>query len=211
MSKGAYVTGQAFFFNTPTGMVIAAGFGKDVDVMSGDENTTLVCVGGGSVKAVFGDGQNIALGGNGNDTFFGGEGVNQFFGGRGNDTLFGGLGANILDGGTGSDTLVFGEGDTATGGPGADHFVPVSKWGHSGYTFVDDLSFKEGDHLDLSYFDGITRANMVVRGDELVCYTPGGILNIEGVGNEITLVGGIDAAAKAGYLSISDMMYGGKG
>lgn len=69
-----------------------------------------------------GAGDDMIEGRAGNDTLTGGSGDDRISG----DTLFGGTnmarGVDTLDGGAGNDTLFLGDGDTGTGGTGADTF-----------------------------------------------------------------------------------------
>src|SRR5205823_5539454 len=66
-------------------------------------------------------GDDLLLGGDGNDTLDGGLGNDHLYGQAGNDTLIGGVGNNILVGGDGNDTLVarFGR-NILIGGDGKD-------------------------------------------------------------------------------------------
>ncbi len=207
------IYGRAFMFNNGNGETILAGFSENTLIIGSDQDTTLIGFGRYDIDAFFGDGRNVAFGAAGNDVFGGGAGSNMFFGGGGNDVLVGGEGYNNLNGGAGDDTIMFGQWDQVSGGWGADHFVLAMKTTSpvGGYTFVRDLSFKAGDTLDLTAIPGVTRASLAVQGDDLTCYTPdGGVLNIGGVGHQLILVGGIDAAIDAGYLSVFGD-FGGKG
>ena len=60
--------------------------------------------------AIGGDGENIFVGGSGNDTFIGGNGFNFFWVAGGNDTLIGGSGENLFLGVSGNDTTTVGSG-----------------------------------------------------------------------------------------------------
>ena len=200
----ATIEGPGLMFWNGNGMTMLAGFGRNATVTGSDQNTTLVCIGRGDITAFFGDGRNLAIGGAGNDIFFGGTGVNRFFGEGGDDILVRGEGYNDLNGGSGNDVIALGQWDQAVGGLGADRFIIAAKTDSiASSVFIRDLSFAQGDRLDLSMMLEVTRANLDVRDDALVCYTPdGGTMNIEGVGYEIMLVGGIDVAVNTGYLSV---------
>jgi len=212
----AEIDGLGFmFWNwSSKSMTILAGFGQNATVMGSDLNTTLLCFGKGDVTFFGGDGNNIAFGSVGNDVFVGGSGggVNKFFGGAGDDLLIRGEGYRYsdLNGGVGNDTIVFGQWDNIAGGLGADRFIfaPKTSTPDAGFVSVRDLSFAQGDILDLSMMQ-IPREYMSVQDDTLVCWTPEGALQINGVGNEITLVGGIDAAINVGDLLVFG--WGGKG
>jgi Ca2+-binding RTX toxin-like protein len=83
------------------------------------------------IHANGGTGNDVMIGGAGNDHFQGGRGDDVLVGrggndhlegGRGNDWLFGGAGNDHLDGGRGNDFLKGGNGfDTLHGGPGWDY------------------------------------------------------------------------------------------
>jgi len=63
-----------------------------------------------SVTLIGGAGNDILLGGRGNDLLVGGDGYDILIGGCGDDTLLGGAGMDILAGGLGNDVLCGGEG-----------------------------------------------------------------------------------------------------
>ncbi len=207
------IEGIGYMFIGKNKATIITGFSGNTTVFGGDIDTNLLCFGKGDVTAFFGSGRNIALGSNGNDSFSGGTGSNKLSGGAGDDLLIRGEGFNILDGGTGSDQIFFGQWDQVTGGSGADRFTFLDKMtmSSSGTVFIKDLSFNEGDVLDLSASFGIFRENMKIQYDTLVYSTEEGVVNIEGAGHQITLIGGIDAAIKAGYLSVAFADNVGKG
>jgi hypothetical protein len=70
---------------------------------------------------LFGDGDNIVTGGNGDDSFDGGAGNDTLNGGAGDDVIAGGLGNDSLNGGSGDDRLDGGVGnDALSGGSGDD-------------------------------------------------------------------------------------------
>lgn len=93
--------------------------------------TTWACVANG------GDGNDILIGGYGNDTLNGGRGDDRLYGGYGNDTLDGGDHADFLDGGVGNDTL--------RGGAGVDRLY--------GSIGDDDLDGGVNDYTD-DYLEG---------------------------------------------------------
>ena len=89
-------------------------------------------------------GNDILLGGFGNDTIYGGGGDDWLRGGAGRDALYGETGNDLLNGGwhddalfggAGDDTLVGGFGDDLlTGGEGNDRFVIGHRWGEDTIT-----------------------------------------------------------------------------
>lgn len=104
--------------------------------------------------------KNVMTGGDGADLLIGGEETDTLMGGEGDDVLDGGIGGDILDGQGGDDTLYGGAGaDSLTGGAGADWFV-FSGPDISGPALqtdrIVDLSFAEGDRVDLSLIDADT-------------------------------------------------------
>ena len=83
-------------------------------------------------------------------TINGGNGNDLLVGGTGNDTINGGNGDDNLDGGTGNDTLIGGSGnDLLTGGKGADTFVLSNS---SGFDRITDFG-NGNDVIDLSATD----------------------------------------------------------
>lgn len=73
---------------------------------------------------VEGDGNDLILGGAGNDTIVAGNGNDRINGRGGNDSITVGSGKDVLRGGTGNDTLIAGSGnDTLLGGAGNDSLV----------------------------------------------------------------------------------------
>ncbi|MEM9976306.1 MAG: CAP domain-containing protein [Cyanobacteria bacterium P01_D01_bin.2] len=66
------------------------------------------------------DGDDVILGGAGNDRIGGKGGDDLLFGGEGDDTIWGDDGDDVLRGGLGNDTLT---GDNFSGGSGADIFI----------------------------------------------------------------------------------------
>lgn len=210
------------------GLTVITGFGQDATFTGDDANTTLVCVGRGNVTAIFGDGDNFAKGGLGDDAFIGGNGYNRLLGGGGDDLLIGGSGTNDLSGGWGDDALVFGQWDTVFGGPGADIFVFLPKEAETiietpptpptgplppgdtvaipeWYLLIGDFNAID-DELDLSMSD-IDKSMLKAGEDELLAFTPDGIIHFLGV----TLVGTIDEAIADGTLWVNDFTGGGKG
>ena len=83
-------------------------------------------------------------------TINGGNGNDLLVGGTGNDTINGGNGDDNLDGGTGNDTLIGDSGnDLLTGGKGADTFVLSNS---SGFDRITDFG-NGNDVIDLSATD----------------------------------------------------------
>ena len=75
-----------------------------------------------SIRADGGKGNDVMIGGSGNDQFQGGKGNDILIGRGGNDRLHGGKGHDLVLGGRGNDTLQGGKGnDWLLGGRGNDH------------------------------------------------------------------------------------------
>ncbi len=90
-------------------------------VARGGEGNDIILGGGGDDVLLGEDGRDIILGGNGNDTVFGGDGNDIILGQNGNDTLNGNDGNDIILGGNGNDTIDGGAGfDILNGGAGTD-------------------------------------------------------------------------------------------
>ena len=109
-------------------------------------------------------GDEILIGGSGNETISAGDGRDVLQGGAGNDTLNAEAGNDLLEGGGGNDTLSAGDGldrlvggagtDTLTGGAGADTFVwQLADRGTPGTPVTDTAtdfdSIDNSDKLDL--------------------------------------------------------------
>lgn len=211
--SGASIEGPGIIMWNKVGMVMLTFGSAPVMVTGSDENTTLISLGRGDVTFVAGNGNNYAKGNAGNDVMIGGDGYDRFFGAAGDDTLSGGGAPNVLEGEDGDDTILFGQNDQSGGGAGADHFILTMKpdmrdiisddASRAEFTYIRDLNFKEGDVLDLS-MTKFLHSDMKVVDNALMVFGPDGILQIEGVGHEITMAGGIDAAIKAGGLMVYD-------
>ena len=96
-------------------------------------------------------GADTLSGGAGDDTLVGGIGNDLIAGDTGHDVLLGGLGNDSLSGGAGNDTLNGGTGsDSLTGGAGVDHFVFMPTNQDALITITD---FQRGvDKIDLTGF-----------------------------------------------------------
>lgn len=111
-----------------------------------------------------GDGADRMAGDGGHDLMAGGAGADSLLGGGGDDTLSGYSdthsaeasltaidGADTLSGGDGNDTLIIGQGDTATGGAGADRFEIEHQWANgTAAATITDYAFQT-DQLELHY------------------------------------------------------------
>jgi len=92
--------------------------GNGNDVINVDANVDA------NIHADGGRGNDVMIGGNGNDVFDGGKGDDVLLGRGGNDLLVGGKGNDVLSGGPGWDALFGGKGnDVLVGGPGWDLLV----------------------------------------------------------------------------------------
>ncbi len=190
--------------------VVRTGAGNDT--IFGGAGMNNISTGAGNDALYGGDGTNYLFGGAGDDLLVGGSGFNVLNGGTGNDMLIGGEGHSILNGGTGDDTIMFGQGDQVNGGRGADKFFVMLKANmpNAGQGFINDFSLQEGDSLDLTGIPFHTLGDMKIVGNTLMVYNPEGTVRVEGVGEQITLMGGIYAAHQLGFL-VADMDFGGRG
>jgi Ca2+-binding RTX toxin-like protein len=98
------------------------GAGNDTLVVDGNVKADIHANGGaGNDVMIGGAGNDHFQGGRGNDVLVGRGGNDHLEGGRGNDVLLGGSGNDHLDGGRGNDFLKGGSGfDILHGGPGWD-------------------------------------------------------------------------------------------
>jgi len=122
---------------------------EHTDFKLGDGNDKLVVDSNvtANIHAEGGRGDDVMIGGSGNDVFDGGRGDDfidgrggndQIAGGRGDDVLVGGNGNDLIDGGRGDDVIFGGKGndvllggrgdDVIFGGPGNDVLVGGPGW-----------------------------------------------------------------------------------
>jgi Ca2+-binding RTX toxin-like protein len=133
------------------------------------------------------EGNDMLIGGAGNDTINGGTGNNTLYGHGGNDTLMGGTGTNLVEGGDGNDILIasnFGTAiETLRGGPGNDTIQA------QGTILLNDVVLDGGDGED-------TLVNIVPVGNTrlgLSVFSPdNSIETIQGNGGEIWGTGNAD-------------------
>lgn len=155
--------------------------------------------------SLFGSAGNDELrGGAGDDTLLGASGNDSLYGGAGNDELVGAdihnrdlevadryspeepssplvfeeptdEEANLLDGGDGDDCLLMGEGDTAIGGAGSDHFE-VGHWVEdaANVPVVTDFDYAE-DTLWVYYLKGTAPPSITLgsEADDTLVYADG--------------------------------------
>jgi len=207
---------------------VIAGPGDDIVFMGshGGSGSSYFDGGSGNDIAVGGSGYDVLVGGAGNDVLKGGAGNDYLAGEDDNDYLDGGAGDDYLDGGNGNDTLKGGAGDDVLrGGDGNDKM-----FGGKG---DDTLFFKKGDHVDggegrdhlvfsrLAYGKGGTHiANFNGNVDVLTINGAWGELSLDGnslvssgmringVGNALRALGGINGAIDAGTLVVNDNDFG---
>ena len=106
------------------------GYGNDIILAGNDNGSTLfgdegndVLIGGAGEDKLFGSEDNDTIyGGDGTDELYGGYGDDVLYGGAGDDELYGSYGNDVLIGGDGEDELFGSEGnDTLYGGDGTDY------------------------------------------------------------------------------------------
>ncbi|MDB5472649.1 MAG: Hemolysin-type calcium-binding region [Caulobacter sp.] len=132
------------------------------------ENLTLT--GAGDIPGTRNALANSVIGNGGSNVLHGGAGIDTVSGMAGHDTLYGDAGIDTLLGGDGNDRLIGGfDADKLTGGLGADAFVFIADdvrlsglGGLADRDAIYDLTFAEGDILDLSRID----ANTLLDGDQ---------------------------------------------
>jgi Ca2+-binding RTX toxin-like protein len=132
--------------------------------------------GGDGADTLHGDAGNDTVAGDaGNDHLAGGAGADSLSGGGGDDTLSGysethagessltaSDGADTLAGGDGDDTLILGQGDTATGGLGHDHFHLETQWS-DGTTLAAITDFDRSlDDIHLHYTPQFNASNVEI-------------------------------------------------
>lgn len=153
-------------------------------------------------------------GGSGNDTLMGAGGNDSLYGGPGDDDLVGAditnrdmevadrytpdepssplafeapseSESNLLDGGDGNDCILMGEGDTATGGEGQDHFE-VGYWveDEDNVPLITDFD-EEHDIIEVHYQEGDEEPTITLgsEDDQTLVYANGQlVLRVEGDG-----------------------------
>jgi Ca2+-binding RTX toxin-like protein len=128
-------------------------------------------------------------GGGGNDSLNGQAGNDRLQGLAGKDTLAGLTGADSLDGGAGDDWLIGGAGrDVLTGGTGADVFLFTALGDGAVGTnrdVITDFARGEGDRIDLSWIDAITR----LPGDQAFAFIGGA--SFTRVAGQLRFAGGV--------------------
>lgn len=128
-------------------------------------------------------------GGGGNDSLNGQAGNDRLQGLAGKDTLAGLTGADSLDGGAGDDWLIGGAGrDVLTGGTGADVFRFTALGDGAVGTnrdVITDFARGEGDRIDLSWIDAITR----LPGDQAFAFIGGA--SFTRVAGQLRFAGGV--------------------
>ncbi|WP_294228048.1 calcium-binding protein [uncultured Shimia sp.] len=165
-----------------------------------------------------GSGDDELHGGSGNDTLFGAGGDDALYGGPGNDELVGAdifnrdleiadrytpedpssplalatpteEEANLLDGGEGDDCILMGEGDTATGGAGNDHFE-VGYWVEDEDNVPRITDFNEAeDVIEVHYLAGDPEPAITlgIEGDETLVYADGQlVVRVQGDSDSLT-------------------------
>ena len=121
--------------------------------------------------------RNVIVGNGGANTISGGGELDTISGGGGDDVISGDAGNDVLSGDAGDDRIAGGGGnDKLTGGTGADAFVfidadlkPTTIGGALERDQILDLSFAEGDRIDLSAID----ANIQTGGNDAFTWAVG--------------------------------------
>jgi Ca2+-binding RTX toxin-like protein len=142
----------------------------------------------GPSLANMGDGDDTVIGSTGQDTINGGTGADVLGGGDGDDIISGtdvdlttasDTDADVLDGGAGDDQLILGNGDSATGGAGADDFIVASDV--TGNVIVSDFNPSE-DEIIVQTETGTTfQSQAVVGGDLVITLTNASTITLTGV------------------------------
>lgn len=141
------------------------------DLLEGSDGSDTLDGGAGDDILDYGAGDDLNIGEGfgtdetGNDTLFGGDGNDMLFDGLGTNLIDGGDGADLLDtvdfegdrgtadtlvGGTGDDILQGDDGDSMTGGDGADEFYVFWET-DSAPVVITDFNGGTGDVVELEY------------------------------------------------------------
>jgi Ca2+-binding RTX toxin-like protein len=122
----------------PAGETLAASYGDDI-VIGGVGNDRLIGYSGDDVL-IGGDGNDVISAEKGNDIIIGGNGEDILRGNEGDDLIYGGADRDVIQGGEGNDTIHGGSGDDYIKG-GADNDILY------GGTGVDRLDGEDGDDI----------------------------------------------------------------
>jgi Ca2+-binding RTX toxin-like protein len=158
--------------------------GREIHGTNGDD----LLVGGAGDDSLYGyDGNDSLYGGEGNDALDGGDGNDELYGGEGNDELSGGAGNDELYGHNGNDTFTGGAGnDVIWGGVGSNiyHFARGD-----GQDTIFDMEFGElvfGGYGVIEFAEGIAPADVLVS-RYIDGYDSGLILSLRGTTDQITV------------------------
>ena len=196
--------------SAPGGMAIDVGGWTGVERVSGFiGNDTIDASGNGAAFSLQGaQGDDLLIGGFGNDTIFGGNGDDAIFGDDGNDLLLGGLGVDSIFGGAGNDTLIGNQsGDFLDGGEGSDVYMiegadVIADTG----TGADDfdraqISAAGGVAIAVGSWTGVERINGFIGNDTIDATGATAALTLDGSAGDDLLIGG----------SGDDTLFGGNG
>lgn len=215
-----YGTQGTLFIGDDTNTRLAVAGSGPVTAFFGD-GFNVARGGRGDDNFVGGDGSNIFSGGAGNDMLIGGTGSDILSGGQGFDVIV--CGENdVVSGGEDMDMFVFLPNfvDDIFAGwyvlPDKEDAALLETLESdeedvaAPETPVEYVNFSDfnGDEdiLDLSQA-GIVRSGLTLEDDALIYTSDAGKLRFEGVGTEVMLLGGIDAAIENGTLMVADLFY----
>jgi Ca2+-binding RTX toxin-like protein len=169
--------------DNPDGENIVGGNGNDRIYGGGGDDT--IRGGAGDDYVEGGAGNDYIAGGRGTDTLLGGQGEDELDGGEGNDTLTAGSGADDLTGGKGDDRLDGGDGfDTYNIDTGDGNDVIVDSDGKGEILFDGEALTGAASAQDGTWKSADGKLTYSFAGDS----QEGGVLTVEGAGNQIKIV-----------------------
>ncbi|AXI47454.1 hypothetical protein C1J03_16435 [Sulfitobacter sp. SK012] len=146
---------------------IVRGTDMDEDFVGTEGSSNVFDTSGGTDTIIGATGADTLIGGEDSDVITGGDGDDALFGGFQRETRVDDLDADTIDGGLGDDALFLGNGDTATGGAGADVFAAIQ--GADGNVIITDFDEAEDAlAIETPTPDDISVTDQTVTDDGLV-------------------------------------------
>ncbi|PPC88745.1 MAG: calcium-binding protein [Methylotenera sp.] len=174
-------------------LIIGNNLGNFIDA---GEGNNIVLGGGGNDEIFAGSGNNLISGGSGDDTIVAGDGNNWLSGDNGNDFIGAGAGDDTVYGGNGNDQILVGDGDNYVDAGAGDDYIGTGEGDDTIYAGLgndiieagegDDI-LSGGDGIDLISGGGSTAGDETVDGNLFIVTTNDNLLG--GEGNDTFVIG----------------------